>query len=74
MGTMTILLNLRDTGYNDNIIKSPRHWVQYYKISETLGTMTILLNLRDTGYNDNIIKSPRQWVQTILLNLRDTVQ
>ena len=54
---MTILLNLRDTGYNDNIIKSPSHWVQ------TLGTMTILLNLRDTGYNDNIIKSPRHWVQ-----------
>ena len=50
---MTILLNLRDTGYNDNIIKSP----------EKLGTMTILLNLRDTGYNDNIIKSPRHWVQ-----------
>ena len=28
LGTMTILLNLRDTGYNDNIIKSPRYWVQ----------------------------------------------
>ena len=62
---MRILLYLRDTGYNDNIIKSPRHWVQcqYYKISETLGTMTILLNLRGTGYNDNIIKSPRHWIQ-----------
>ena len=61
---MIILLNLRNTGYNDNII-SPRHWVQrqYYKISKTLGTMTILLNLRDTGYNDNIIKPPRHWVQ-----------
>ena len=62
---MTILLNLRETGYNENIIKSPRHWVQwqYYKISDTLGTMKILLNLRDIGYNDNIIKSPRHWVQ-----------
>ena len=56
---MTILLNLRDTVYNDNII---RHWVND-NISETLGTMTILLNLRDTGYNDNIINSPRHWVQ-----------
>ena len=54
LGTMTILLNLRDTD-NDNIIKSP----------ETLGTMTILLNLRDTGYNDNIIKS-RDNTMTIL--------
>ena len=62
---MTIILNLRDTGYNKNIIKSPRHWVQwqYYKISETLGTMKILLNLRDTGYIDNIKKSLRNWVQ-----------
>ena len=54
---MTILLNLRDTGYNDNIIKSETLGTM------TLGTMTILLNLRDTGYNDNIIKSPRHWVQ-----------
>ena len=58
---MTILLNLRDTGYNDNIINLETGY--QYKISETLGTMTILLNLRDTGYNDNIIKSPRHWVQ-----------
>ena len=55
---MTILLNLRDTGYNDNIYLNDN-----IIKSETLGTMTILLNLRDTGYNDNIIKSPRHWVQ-----------
>ena len=28
LGTMSILLNLPDTGYNETIIKSPRHWVQ----------------------------------------------
>ena len=56
---MTILLNLRDTGYNDNIIKSQRP----RQILLNLGTMTILLNLRDTGYNVNIIKSPTYWVQ-----------
>ena len=58
---MTILLNLRDTGYNDNIIKSPRHWVlrdgyNIIKISETLGTMTILLNL-------GTMTIDRHWVQ-----------